>query len=197
VKFTRPRIVTRTVTGTDANGHPTTVPAISQTELADLILGDGTTHTVRKRTKTFEISQESDSVVSVPITTAAFADIEQPINGNSQIFLTVNIVALGALSGVTCRLEFQDPDHPEFWIPSKEGINREADAATHNWVLNAVGNHVLASRVEHNHFRKFRARFQANVANADATTEIVVSWHHNGKVSGPEDAQNDPDAPDR
>ena len=197
MKFTRPRIVIHTpsATGVDASGNPTTVASVSQTAIGDLILGNGSVHSVRKRTRSYEVSQQSDSITSLAFTTAGFTDIEQPLNGSNQVFLTVNVVALGTSGGLRCRLEFQDPDHPEFWIPSKEGINRESDAGTHNWDVVAVGNHILASRVEHHHFRKFRARFTSIDANPNDDTKIVVTWHHAGKISLPEDLNNDPDAP--
>ncbi len=197
MKFTRSQIIIHDpVDGsTDANGAPTTTAVITQEPLSDLILGDGTVQTVRRRTKEFGISRESDSLTSEIITTAAFLDIVQPINGNSQVFLMVNAVDFGAMTGLDVRIEFNDPDHPEFWIPSKEAINRESDANTHTWVLTSTGNYVLASRVEHHHFRKFRARFLARGANANSATKIVVTWYHNGKISDMEYELNSPNAP--
>jgi hypothetical protein len=128
---------------------------------------------------------------------AAFNDnvtIELQLNGNRQVFVTVNTAALGAaaLTGVVVLIEFNDNDHPEFWIPSKEGINREADSATHQWVLTGVGSWVVASRKEHRHFTKARVRFQALGGAADAATRIFTSWHHDGGRSMGELAGNDP-----
>ncbi len=197
MKFTRAQIIVHEpVDGPpDASGNPTTTAVITQEPLSDLILGDGTAHTVRKRTKEFGVSRESDSITSEIITTASFLDIVQPINGNNQVFLMVHVVALGASTGLDVRIEFNDPDHPEFWLPSKEAINRESNADTHTWVLTAAGDYLLASRVEHHHFRKFRARFRARGADADATTQIVVTWYHNGKISDMEYEVNSPNAP--
>jgi hypothetical protein len=115
------------------------------------------------------------------------------INGNQQIYVTVNTVALGAnASGVGVLIEYQDPDHREFWIPSKEGINREASSALHEWVLTGTGNKVVASRVEHRHFVKARVRFKLIGGAADADTHVVCSWTHNGGRSPGELFLNDP-----
>lgn len=197
MKFTREAIITRTAgPGLDANGNPHTVPAVTQTPLSDLVLGDGVaSKTVFKRTQTFGLSRETESILTLDVVVGSWLDIIQPINGSNQVFITANVVDLGAMSGLLCRIEFQDPDHPEFWIPSKENINRESAASDHSWSLIQTGNYVLASRQEHRHFRAFRARFQALVADADTDTHIVVSWHHAGGISAPEDEANDPDAP--
>jgi hypothetical protein len=180
----------------DVNGNPTTSAVETVSALSDLILGNGSSQkSVFRRKQDFSLSTERDVITTVNVDTGAWTDIEQQINANSQVFLNVHVRNLGAMTGILCRLDFRDPDHPEFWIPSKEGINREASEASHTWTITATGNYVLASRLEHSHFRFFRARFQAQGASADADTDVVVSWYHNGKTSPVEYAVNDPDAP--
>lgn len=194
MKFTRRRIVTRapTATGIDANGDPTTTATVTRTARGDLILGNGTSEwpILQRDEATFE------DVTSVALT-AAYTDEstwEILLNGNSQIWCTVHTVALGAggVTGLNVLFEFQDPDHPNLWIPSKEGINREANAATHTWGVAGIGDWLLASREEHRQFAKARVRFKAMAGTSDAATKILVSWHHNGGRSAGEILGNDP-----
>lgn len=192
MKFIRPKIIRHDpVAGSfDANGNPTTTPVIVQTERTDLILGDGAT--------SFDVIQKDGSVKTVQTvdTTTAFSDEntwELQINGNRQIFVTLNVEDLGAAaSGVRVLIEFQDPDHTEFWIPSKEGINRESSISTHEWALTGTGNWVVASRVEHRHFKVARVRFKMIGGDADASTKVVCSWTHDGGRSMGELYGNDP-----
>lgn len=197
MKFTRDRVIERAATGTlGADGKPYTLPSVASPALSDLILGDGSaSKTVFKRTQGFDVSKESESILTTNVDAGVWTDIIQPINGNRQIYLTVNVVDLGAMEGLMCRIEFQDPDHPEFWVPSKDGVNREAAESLHSWTLTQPGSYVLTSRLEHAHFRAFRARFQAVTTSANGDTNVVVSWHHDGKISPIEAFSNDPDAP--
>jgi len=196
MKFVRNRIVDHVVVAGafDANGNPTTTATETQAEMLDLVLGNGvSTWEVLQKD---EATRETVTSIALP-TAAAFTDagtFELDVNGNTQIFVTCHIKDLGAaaLTGINVLIEFQDPDHPEFWIPSKEGINREANAATHAWALTGVGDYMVASRVEHRHFMKARVRFKALSGVADGDTNIQCSWHHDGGRSLGEIISNDP-----
>lgn len=166
----------------DPNGNPTTTAVVTQAEVTDLLFGDGTT--------SFTITDNSgQKVVQSIALPAAYNDASTffgNVAGHTQIFLSVKVVALGAggLTGITCLIEFKDPDYPDFWFPSKEGVARDTAAlATYEWACNGVQNYTIATRVEHPHFKMFRARFKKSAGNTDSATQILVSWQNNGLPS--------------
>jgi len=146
-----------------------------------LVLGNGAT---------FNVLQDDgsiDAVVSIVLPAAydANALFEINIHDNKQIFLTVNTVALGAavLTGIVAVIEFNDPDHPAYWIPSREGVARDAGFAANEFTLLGLGNWNVASRLEHMQYHKARIRFHAAAGAADAATEIVCTFHLDGGQS--------------
>lgn len=117
---------------------------------------------------------------------AAYNDrstFEVPLTGNGAVQVLISVQALGAggLTGITFVIEFYDPDTAR-WYPSKEGVARTADLATHQWACNAVGDFILASRVEHNQFKAARVRFKASAGAADAATVIKCSYTGNSSA---------------
>jgi len=193
MKFTRPRVITKlpVVGSFDVNGNPTYTESITSPAVSDLILGNGSS--------SFDVLQKDGShksitSIALPAAYNDNATFEVKINGNTQIFVTINTVDLGAaaLSGVKVLIEFADPDHPGFWIPSKKGVNRESSLSVHEWSVLGVGNKVVVSREEHKQFKLARVRFRANTGAADADTKIICSWHHNGGRSQGEIFTNDP-----
>lgn len=124
-----------------------------------------------------------ETVTSIVVPDGDFDDeavFEVNINGNSQLFLELNVVDFGgAITTLSALIEFQDPDFPEFWLPSKEGIDRDGPLTDNIWEVTSTGVYLLSSRVEHKHFKKARFRFFADDA-ADGDTEIRVNWFHNG-----------------
>lgn len=193
LKFTRNRIVTRVpVAGSfDANGNPTTVASIAQTAVSDLILGNGSSSFSILQRDGSKKTVESIALLSAYSPTTTF---EVLVTGSDYLYVTVNTEALGAaaLTGIVALMEFNDPDHPEYWIPSKEGVARDANLTSNEWSLVGVGNKIIKSRIEHFHFIKARVSFKALAGAADAATKIVVSWHHAGHISLGEISGNDP-----
>jgi hypothetical protein len=194
VKFVRPRIVVHDIVpgSFDVNGNPTTTPVVTQTALRDVILGNGTS--------VFPVLQRDGkntlSITSLLLPAAYNDNVSLSINanGSNKIWVTVNTEALGAagLTGVIALIEFQDPDHPTYWIPSKEGVARDSNLAANEWSLPGLGNRIIASREEHHHFVNARVRFRVLAGAADAATLIVVSWHHAGHRNWAEVIGNDP-----
>lgn len=190
MRFKRPAIVTHIGAGTYQNGYQTTTANETQTEVNDLVLGDGAaSHAVVRPDGTI------GTVLStlIPITAnAAWAVFEFDIDDNRQVFANINIVAFGAggMANLLTVIEFQDPHYPNFWIPSLEGVARTSGTvALHTITLAAAGSYVIASRQEHRGFKKVRFRFQADAA-ADATTEIWTSWFTDGATSKITDTAN-------
>lgn len=189
MRFKRPQIIEHRGAGTYQHGEETTTAVEIQTELNDLVLGNGAA------SKTIvDPDGTSRSVLTQLVPAAAsssFASYEFNIYDNRQIFANIHIVNFGAtMTELDAIIEFQDPHYPKFWIPSLEGVARSSGTrALHTLTMNAVGNYVMSSRQEHRHFNKVRFLFQANLA-ADADTEIWISWFHDGAPSRLTDAQN-------
>lgn len=190
MRFGRPRIITHPTAGIDpATGLPHTTAVETQSEVTNLVLGNGTS--------TWDIVTGRDAetgnfvrqnVQSVALPAAAYdneALFELGINGNKQIFVHVHTEALGAtgLTGVTMVLEFNDPDYPNLWIPSSEGVGRANNFAAHEIALVGLGDWVVATREEHRQFTRWRARFRATAGAADANTQIIVGWAHDGGIN--------------
>lgn len=187
MKFFRERLIHRVQNGVLPNGGVATAVVVDQTERTDIILGNGSS--------SFNLRDPNDpsappaAVVSVPISTD-FDDnrYELDIANHSQIYVNAKVLALGAgIDGLEVLIEFLDPDHVNddgtgLWIPSKEGVTREADESGCIWGPLTVGNFSLASRAEMFHFKKARVSFRASGGTADAATRIHVSWFHDGKV---------------
>lgn len=175
MKFTRAAVTTETPTSPSSTTKTTIFPAIT-----DLVFGNTST--------------ASGSKVALPAAYNLEATFEQDIFGFSQVYLHMHVINLGGggLTGITSLIEFQDFDHTDLWFPSKEPAIQDVageplevplrvdSVANNEWVCNAVGHYILASRVEHQHFSKFRARFRKSASNADANTVIRVGWSHNG-----------------
>lgn len=112
------------------------------------------------------------------------ATFEVKLNGNGKLYLFVHALALGAtMTGLTCLIEFRSPDNSLLWIPSKEGVSRDAGLGAHEWTMNGTGDWILTTRAEPRIFNKARFRFRLADASgaADGDTEIPVSWYHDGK----------------
>jgi hypothetical protein len=192
MKFKRPliKIDTHDQSYTESGGYriaaPTTLGGgttiIQQTQLLDLVFsGPGVPGTL-----------------PLPEAMTGFteaATVEQNLYGCAQVFVHVRIVNFGgaALNEIDFVIEFQDPDNPALWIPSKEPY---LDASTETprwtdgigdnmWLLTGLGeSYVLATRKLHPHFRKFRVRaVGGKVGVADGTTDIRVFWHPDSNIS--------------
>lgn len=180
--FTRPRLEHREFNGLLPNGQEATKVVVDQTARADIILGNGTA-SFRGR--------DNETIQTVALTTS-FDDnrYELNINQNGQLFVTVKIINLGAggINSLRTLIEFQDPDHlqddnTKFWYPSKEGVDRDATLASHEWQLTSVGTYILTSRKEPLHFTKARVSFRADAGVPDADTRVHVGWFHDGKIA--------------
>jgi hypothetical protein len=132
----------------------------------------------------------------LPATYNSDSTFEYAINGSSQIFVHVHILVLGGggLTGITLIIEFQDPDNPTYWIPSKqptivagtEDVLRNDTLVNNEWVLapaGGIGNYVVASRKEHKRFTRFRVRFRCTAGAPGATTRIHCYWHTDSQES--------------
>lgn len=182
MRFQRERIVEHNPVGVDLAGFPTTIAAVARTEVADLVLGNGAA--------TFNVPQADGTFMAVlstalPAAYDANAYFEILLKDNKQWFMHVHTRALGAggLTGLVCVMEFEDPDHPGLWLASREGIARDAGFAAHEWTLLGLGNWCLATREEHMHFTKARARFHAAAGAAAAATNILCSFYLDGGQS--------------
>jgi hypothetical protein len=122
--------------------------------------------------------------IVLPVTPAWFTTGEYDVWDCRQVFLNVHIVSLaGAITQLDCYIETQNPDYPEMWCPSLEGVARNVGTvAGHTITLGAVGDYVVASRQEHRHISKVRFNFQADAAIA-AGTEIWATWYTDGAPS--------------
>jgi hypothetical protein len=188
-RLQRPRIVTHNaVAGAFANGEPCTAAAVAQTQVDDLLLGNGVSTQLIQRPPVGGVVQPIDTVTSqlLPIV-ASGNEFQMEVNvyDARQVFLNVHVVNFGGggMSNLYARIDKQSPEYPRFWVPSLEGIARNVGTAVgHTITMNAVGNYVIASRQEHRHFQKVRFSFQADLA-VDATTEIWVSWYTDGAPS--------------
>lgn len=178
MRFQRPQVVDHVFAGIAPSGFPCTTANIIQTRVDDLVLGNGAV---------FPIIQDDgtiDNVVSI-VLPAAYdlnALFELRMHDNKQVFMTVHTIALGAggLTGLMAVIEFNDPDHPAYWMPSREGVARDAGFAANEFTLLGVGDWTVASRVEHMQHNKARIRFRVAGGAAAAGTEIVCSFHLDG-----------------
>ena len=181
MKFQRPAVVDHTFTGIDpVTGFPTTTANVVQTRVDDLVLGNGAAHNVLQA----DGSLAAVTSVALPAAYNTNALFEIRLHDNKQIFLSVNTVALGAagLTGVTAVIEFNDPDYPAYWYPSREGVARDAGFAANEFTLLGVNSWVVASRIEHAQNLLARVRFHATAGAADAATMIVCSFHLDGGI---------------
>lgn len=181
MRFQRPKIVDHVFAGIAPSGLPYTTANVTQVRIDDLVLGDGSSVW---SILTDEAAKTYESVTSIALTAAynPNASFEILIRDQSQIFVEVHTVAFGAggLTGIKLVIEFQDPDHPAFWVPSKEGVARTDTFANNEISLIGTGDWVVASRVEPMQSNKARVRFKAAAGNADAATEIICSFHLSG-----------------
>jgi hypothetical protein len=183
MKFQRPQIVDHVFAGIAPSGLPHTTANITQTRVDDLVLGNGSS--------TWNLLQEDGKTyltvtsVALPANYNANATFVAQIRDQSQMFLTVHTVVLGGggLTGVKAFIEYNDPDHPEFWIPSKEGVARDAGAAANEFSLLGVGDWTVATRVEPMQAHLVRFRFKAAAGAADAATQIICSFAISGGQS--------------
>lgn len=171
----------------DANGDPTTATTVLRAAYTDLIFGNGSS------TEIVSDGQGGTRNVTTVDLPAAYgtgfndaAVLEGLVGGATQIFVHVFNKALGgaALTGITLRVDFQDP-HYGFWLPSKEGVARDqATIATYDWACNGADNSfIVATRVEHAFFKRFRVLFKKSAGNVDAATRIYTSWFPSGAPS--------------
>lgn len=181
MKFQRPQVVDHAFTGIDpVSGFPYTTANITQARVDDLVFGDGTVHNLLQ-------TDGSIAAVASTVLPAAYnanALFEIPIHDNKQIFLSVNTVALGAggLTGITAVIEFNDPDYPAYWYPSREGVDRTAGFAANEFTLLGVNSWCVASRVEHMQNTLARVRFHIAGGAVDQTSMIVCSFHLDGGI---------------
>lgn len=166
--FRRPRIVQQ---------YPAVAASfVSQTQVVDFRLGDG--------------SLGANYVIIPSPNYNVTCLIEQAINGDSQIFIGLNVVNMGGMADITGVIEFQDPDDPVFWYPSHEpacsglaGVEtplRTDAIALQEWAITAAGNFLIATRVEHPHFKRFRVRFRGAAGAPGPATDVRCYWYHNG-----------------
>lgn len=187
-RLQRPRIVAHNQTGTFQHGYPATTAAVTQTQVDDLLLGDGVSTQTIQRPPVGGVVQPIDTVTSQALPVVASGvefQMEFDVYDFRQVFLNVHIVNFGAagMTNLYVRVDKQSPEYPRFWVPSLEGIARNVGTAVgHTIGLAAVGNYVVASRQEHRHFQKVRFSFQADLAT-DGATEIWVSWYTDGAPS--------------
>jgi hypothetical protein len=182
MRFQRPQIITHNTIGIDpASGMPHTLAAVAQIRVDDLVLGNGTAFNILQDDGTI------DAVTSIVLPAAydGNALFEILLRDNKQVFLSVHTIALGAaaLTGIVAVIEFNDPDHPAYWLASREGIARDAGFAANEFTLLGVGDWTVASRVEHMQHKKARVRFHIAGGAVAAGTEIVCSFHLDGGQS--------------
>jgi hypothetical protein len=187
MRFGRGQIVSHPFAGVDpATGEIHTTASVDQTAVSNLVLGNGAAHNIATSLDDNgnPVLEEITSI-ALPAAYNADATFELNINGNQQVFLHLHTQALGAaaLTGVVALIEFQDPDYPDRWFPSAEGVARTANYVAHEQTLLGAGDWILASRVEHRQFTKVRFRFRAAGGAADAATIIVAGWTHDGGIN--------------
>lgn len=113
------------------------------------------------------------------------------INGHQLILLHVNVANLGGATDVRFVIEFEDPDFPGNWIPSKETApgspsRQDITTATNSWTAAAVGSYIFQTRVEHRHFRRFRVRCHRTGAMTAAGRVDIAYAHDGGRATVPE-----------
>lgn len=163
MRFTRARVTVETPTGNNTASIAVLFP-----EITDLV---------------FSLASAADgSTVALPAQYSAESRFLIELSGQRQIYVGIDLNALGAagLTGIDTLIEFQDPDDPENWIPSKEGVTRTETAANHTWTAGAVGSYLLASRIEAPHFKRARVSFKRTGGTPDADTDIRCRWFHDG-----------------
>lgn len=167
MKFTRERVLQTVDTG--PSSQTTTV---LHPEITDLLFNS--------------INAADGSTVALPAAYNEVSTFEVDLNGNDQIYVLVHLDNLGGagLTGVKLIIEWQSPDNANVWVPSKEGVARDANYASNEWTLTALGSYLLASRKDMQQTHKARVRFQAAAGAADATTLIRAYWHPNSTLPG-------------
>lgn len=123
--------------------------------------------------------------ITLPVAPGAFTTGEFDVYDCRQVFLNVHIVDFGVagMANLDVLIEVQNPDYPELWLPSLEGIGRNIGTlAGHTITLPAVGDYVVASRQEHRHISKVRFSFTADAAT-DPDTEVWATWYTDGAPS--------------
>ena len=114
-----------------------------------------------------------------------------PINGAQIVYVHANVSNLGTSTDVRFLIEFEDPDFPGFWIPSKESAPGTPDRddisdAANEWIAGAVGSYVFQTRAEHRHFRRFRVRCRSTGAMSSAGRIDLGYAHDGGRSTVPE-----------
>lgn len=189
MKFFREQKSHRKTIGITGAGTSATQVVIDQTPRREIILGDGSTSF--KVYDPLDSSAPFETIQTVALTTD-FAVNQYVLNlsGNGQLFVTSQVVSLGGggITALEVLIEFLDRDHmlearTEIWLPSKEGVARNAAAASYVWGPLAAGSYILASRIEPRHFLKARVSFRADAGVADAATRVHVGWFHDGGVA--------------
>lgn len=187
MKFFREKITHREQNGVLPNGGQATRVVVDQTARADIILGNGSAAFIVKDPNNPDLP--GTSITTVQLTTS-FDDNRYEINidGHRQLFVSAKVLVLGTVTGLEVLIEFLDPDHVNddgsgLWIPSKEGVARDANEETNVHGPLTVGNYTLSSREETLHSKKARVSFRAAGGTASAATRIHTSWYHDGKPS--------------
>jgi hypothetical protein len=167
VKFTRDRVLQTVDTGPSSQTTTVLHPEITDLLFTNANAADGST-------------------VALPAAYNETSTFEVDLNGNDQIYVLVYVDNLGGggLTGVKLVIEWQSPDNTDVWVPSKEGVARDATYASNEWSVTALGSYLLASRKDMQQTHKARVRFQAVAGAADAATRIRAYWHPNSGFPG-------------
>jgi hypothetical protein len=129
-------------------------------------------------------SIDTVNAITLPVTPTWFTTGPFEVYDCRQVFLNVHVVSLaGAITQLDVLIEVQNPDYPQLWLPSLEGVARNVGTvAGHTITLGAVGDYVVASRQEHRSISAVRFSFQADAAVA-AGTEMWATWYTDGAPS--------------
>jgi len=183
MKIQRPRIVTHTIAGILPSGHPHTVAAVTQTEMDNLVLGNGAVHTIIDADGITTVTETSLALPNAAGAPATFIfPGEFNCKGSTRVFLNIHAISLVGSASLDVIIEFQSPHYAAQWTPSADGIARNINRAGHIINIAAAGNYLLQTRVETPHFEKVRFGFGGNGAAA-AGTEIWVTWFTDGQPS--------------
>ncbi len=106
------------------------------------------------------------------------------INGHRLILLHVNVANLGGSTDFRFLIEFEDPDFPGNWIPSKETApgtpsRQDITTSTNEWTA-TLGSYIFQSREEHRHFRRFRVRCRHTGTAPTAAARVDIAYAHDG-----------------
>lgn len=188
MNVTRTRVVSHVPAGIDpVTGAPHTVATVTVIGVDALVLGNGaSTWTIPICDTPWdpdaEWSELAVTSILLPAAYAPNATFEVLLHDNRQLYMQLHTRALGAggLTGLVCVMEFENPDMPGLWVPSRELVARDAGFAANEWTLLGVGNWLIATRQEHMHYRRARMRFHAAAGAADAATDIRVTCYTDG-----------------